>query len=216
MTNIFVINLKESTDRWEKFKGKNVIRWEATNIDDIFYDLDLQEKMISYWNVRYTKFHFTKCACFMSHLKLWKYIIDNKINDVLILEDDAVGNLDIDTSYFAQDGITYLGGFFLDSKHFDIKIKTIFETGYHKLDEKKYRMIQCMSYYFPTWKIAEKLYNEIINLKRYRAIDILITKIDIPKYFIYPAVFTEERIESTINNNGKKKGYSNKYYHYVS
>jgi GR25 family glycosyltransferase involved in LPS biosynthesis len=215
MKNIFVINLKESTDRWEKFKGKNVIRWEATNIDDISYDLDLQEKMISYWNVRYTKFHFTKCACFMSHLKLWKHIIDNKINDILILEDDAVGDLDIDTSYFKQDGITYLGGFFLDSKHFDIKIKTIFETGYHKLDETKYRLIQCMSYYFPTWKIAEKLYNEIINCKRYRAIDMLITKIDIPKYFVYPAVFTEERVESTINNKGIKKGYSNQYYHYV-
>ncbi len=217
MTKIFVINLKESIDRWEKYKNKDIFkRWNATSIDDIIDDYDLQEKLISYWNVRYTKFHFSKCACLSSHLKLWKYIIDNKINDVLILEDDAVGEWNHDTSYFRDDGITYLGGFLLDSKNIKKKIKPIFEKGYHKLDEKKYRMLQAMAYYIPTWEIMTELYNTIINLKRYRAIDIMVTKIDIPKYFVYPAVFTEERVESTINNNGKKKGYSNEYYHYIN
>lgn len=211
MTKTFVINLKKDTSRFEKFKHKDIIRWEATTVDDII-DHEIVDKMISYWNVRYTKYHYCKCACMISHLKLWKHIIKHKIDDVLILEDDAVGNWDYDTSYFMDDGITYLGGLIYYRNNIEKKWKEHFHEGYHILDETKYRMIQTMSYYFPTWKIAEKLYDKIINLERYRAIDMLITKIDIPKYFVYPAIFTEEQVKSTINNNGKKNKFSNKYY----
>tara|TARA_R110002096_G_scaffold431310_1_gene646422 strand:- start:316 stop:966 length:651 start_codon:yes stop_codon:yes gene_type:complete len=213
MTKIFVINLKESNDRWEKYKNKDIFtRWNATSIDDIMDDIELQEKLISYWNVRYTKFHFTKCACLTSHLKLWKYIIDNKINDVLILEDDAVGKWNLDTSYFRDDGITYLGGLIYHRHNIEKKFTETFNEGYHILDDNKYRMLQTMAYYIPTWNIMKELYDKIINLKRYRAIDIMMSNTDIEKYFIYPSIFTEERVKSTITNNGKKTKYSNEYY----
>jgi GR25 family glycosyltransferase involved in LPS biosynthesis len=209
MTKTFVVNLKKDTSRFEKFKHKDIIRWNATTIDDIIND-EIVDKMISYWNVRYTKFHYCKCACTVSHLKLWKHIIKHKIDDVLILEDDAVGNWDYDTSYFMDDGITYLGGVIYHRNNIEKKWKENFYEGYHILDDREYRLLQTMAYYIPTWTLLKQLYDKIINLERYKSIDIMISNTDIGKYFVYPAIFTEEKVESTINPSKKK--HSNQLY----
>ena len=135
------------------------------------------------------------------------------MNNVLILEDDAVGKLDIDISKFNTDGITYLGGYICKkgklTKSKKCNYEFNFKHGINIVDNDNFMITMTMSYYIPTYTLLKQLYDKIVNSKRYRAIDIMICNTDIKKYFVYPAIFTEEKVESTIR--GKKK-YSNKLY----
>ena len=87
----FVINLKERTDRWEKINNKfdktqlKLQRFDAT------YGKDLSQ---SYIDSATTPFCRQFCSngmigCWLSHYRLWKLIVKNYLNNVLILEDDA-------------------------------------------------------------------------------------------------------------------------------
>ena len=61
-----------------------------------------------------------------------------------------------------------------------------------------------LAYYIPKWEIAQELYDKIISCDRYRAIDVMYSQTDIPKSFVYPALFTEQRLDSDIRENKKK------------
>ena len=89
---IFVINLDTAKDRWEHYKDdERFTRWSATSREEV-KEWD-SKKMISFHNIHPDQ-HLAKCACLKSHLNILSYIITNKMNDVLILEDDAlVGDL---------------------------------------------------------------------------------------------------------------------------
>lgn len=86
----FVINLKHRTDRWNKikenFKNLKLKRWEAV------YGKKLSDTNIQ--NIA-NEFCYNFCSegmigCWLSHYNLWKYIVSNKLDNVLILEDDSV------------------------------------------------------------------------------------------------------------------------------
>lgn len=89
--HVFVINLKHRTDRWNKvqndFKdtGLKLQRWDAV------YGKDLNEKEITQKTTQNCDNFCTYgvIGCWLSHYTLWKYIADNNLNNVLILEDDA-------------------------------------------------------------------------------------------------------------------------------
>lgn len=89
--HIFVINLKHRTDRWNiindklsklnlKIKkwdaicGKNLNEDEIKNVTTNFCNMFCSSGMI---------------GCWLSHYNLWKHIVQNNLNNVLILEDDA-------------------------------------------------------------------------------------------------------------------------------
>lgn len=89
--NVFVINLKNNTERWktinDKFKntGLKLIRWDAV------YGKDMTEQEI-YDNTTTLCNLFCSpgmIGCSMSHITLWKHIVANNLDNVLILEDDA-------------------------------------------------------------------------------------------------------------------------------
>ena len=205
----FVINLDSATDRWAKYKDDLTYeRWSATDVNDLSVNEPLYEKMISYHNIDPAQ-HRCKCACFLSHTCIWRYIVTNKMNDILILEDDAIKVNDIPDD-LPQDGFTYLGGFTSHKKITDGPKKIDFEDGIHEIDHAAYKMVMCLAIYIPTWQVAHKMLQAAEGPERSRAIDTMIYKAHVPQYVSYPASFVEEPIASQIRS-GKNKFSNSKY-----
>ena len=204
----FVINLDHATDRWEHYKDKGCTRWSATNFDEIKVNDPLIPKLISYYNIS-MKEHLCKIGCIKSHMNLWRYIVQTKLDDILILEDDA-HLIDMVPEDLPTDGMTYLGGFTSHPKITKGPLKPEFIDGIQELDKTKYRMVMTMSYYIPTWTIAEKMLNHIDSLKRLRALDVMFYDIPIKNYVSYPASFKERPLQSQIRKDKKK--FSNEFY----
>ena len=205
----FVINLDKCQDRMANFNNDE-IRWSATSYDKVseYYS----QKMISYYNIS-EKEHLCKTGCFLSHIMLWQYISDNKLDDVLILEDDAEQVNDIGDLELPQDGITYFGGWLHGLKMTDNKpVQHNSINGINELNKTKMRMLCTLSYYIPKWQIAKQMLDYLNQLKRWRAIDVSIHNIPIENYYIYPAIYIEKDIPSTIRK--VKRKHSNEYYEF--
>jgi len=203
----FFINLDSSKER-VKYFDDSWTRWSATSRNEV--DKLTDEKMISYHNVS-RDYHLGKCGCFKSHKLLLRYIVDNKLNKVIVCEDDAeqiVHEIPDDLGY----GFVYLGGYFLNKKRTDGEYKGECGSvnGLNNLSDKNFDVCMTMSYYLGTWEVASALLEEINELKRWRAIDILYMKSKVKKQYYYPAIFKERPLESTIRKNKKK--FSNEKY----
>ena len=208
---VFVINLDRSEDRWAHYENTDYIRWSATDGKDI--EGDILTRMISTHNIKEHN-HRGKCGCFLSHVRLWKYIIDNKIDDVLILEDDAEKIREIPN--LPKDSITYLGGILFEKKITDGVYKG--PRDFSDLNEvDNFKILMTMSYYIPNHKILKELYDFIMKQKRYRAIDIMLNYETIPvkRRFVYPAVFKERKGDSTIDGSFHQK-YADLYYRWIN
>lgn len=87
----YVINLEKRTDRWyninKSFENINMqlTRWDAV------YGKEMKEKEIEK-NTTRTCYYFcspSMIGCWLSHCRLWKHIVKNREDKVLILEDDS-------------------------------------------------------------------------------------------------------------------------------
>ena len=209
----FVINMDSATERWDYYKDKGVKRWSATNYDEIRVSSKEILRMTSYYNLS-MKEHLCKIACLKSHTNLWRYIADNKMDNVLVLEDDAeLVNPVPDINNFPRDGITYLGGYTSHPLVTKGPKKISLDQGIHLINHDEYRVLMTVAYFIPTWEVAQKLIDFIDNCKRYRAIDCMIKDMEIPLSLSYPASFKERPIESQIRK--KKKKFSNEFYERV-
>jgi hypothetical protein len=204
--NKFVVHLDTATERWEKFKDDpSYIKWSATEQltrrSDVSEELD--KKVISMWNLPREK-HLAKCGCNDSHYKLYNHIVKHKLNNVLILEDDALKVGEYPTNY-PSDCITYIGGFLHRNKMMDSKPVdwVIHENGINYPDG-SYCIMMTMSYIIPKWEIAQQVVDYMNSLKSWRSIDILVWKSPIKKAYLYPAVFVEEQTPSLLRNKRKK------------
>ena len=204
----YYINLDTSHERRIKFLGKDYRRWDAVSREEIPEWLD--NKMRSMWNFP-KEAHLGRCGCFASHMELYKYIVKNEFNDVLIVEDDAVLVKSIPTTY-PKDGITYVGGFFHPQKMMS-KEKVVLQSkkGINYLPS-DYRVLMSISYIIPTWEIAKEILDTIEERRRYKAIDIMLGDMAIHKYYEWPACYVEEGSSSTI---AKKQKKSNAKYEWV-
>jgi GR25 family glycosyltransferase involved in LPS biosynthesis len=205
----FVINLDKCKDRMANFNNDE-IRWSATSYDEVseYYS----QKMISYYNIS-SREHLCKTACFLSHINIWQYISDNKIDNVLILEDDAEKVNDISDLQLPQDGITYLGGWLHQLKMTDnTPVQHDSVNGINELDKTKMRMLCTLSYYIPKWQVAKQMLDYLNQLKRWRAIDVSIHNIPIENYYVYPAIYIEKDLQSNIRKIKKK--HPNEYYEF--
>ena len=206
----FVVHLEQAEQRWEKFKDDpSVTKWTATGYDDVSEELD--KKMISMWNLP-RKDHLGKCGCFDSHYRLYQHIVKNKLNNVLLLEDDAVKVGDYPTDY-PDDCITYIGGLIHKNKQTDNSIVdwVTHNKGINYPDG-SFTMLMTMSYIIPKWEIAEALLTYLHSLQRWRCIDGLMWKSPIKKAYLYPAVVVEEETPSLLRTKKKK---SNIHYQLV-
>ena len=215
MEKIFVINLDSATDRWSHYKDdKRYTRWSATSIDDVDLKDPIWDKMISMWNISPHE-HSAKCCAYLSHTRLWKYIVTNKLNNVLILEDDAFLVNEIpDPKDLPTDGFTYLGGFTSHVRMTDGHKKVEFKEGINLIDHKEYRVLMCLAIFIPSWEVAYKMIQASTWNGRCRAIDTMIRKTYRNQYLYFPAPFVERPVASQIRENKKK--FSNSLYEWVS
>ena len=214
---IFVINLDRAKDRWEHFKDlgedkERFTRWSATDYNDLKEDTPIFKEMVSYWNID-PKEHKAKCACYLSHTNVYRYIVQNHLYDTIILEDDAelVGEIPED---LPQDGFTYLGGFSSHLKLTEGPMKVEFEEGINKIKHNEYRMLCCLALYIPNPKVALKMLQACENRekkKRPRAIDTMLRDALTLQYVYYPAPVIERKCESTIRKGSRNK-YCNEFY----
>tara|TARA_R100001594_G_scaffold49_4_gene221 strand:- start:2106 stop:2729 length:624 start_codon:yes stop_codon:yes gene_type:complete len=201
----FFINLDDASSRRSKFNDTDYQRWKATPKKDV--PLSIDNKMISRYNFP-RESHLGRCGCFLSHTKLLEYIVDNKLDDVLILEDDAIKINEIPLDY-PKDSIVYLGGFIHHKKMMNNqKIEINHKKGINEVSE-NYRMLGCLAYIIPHHNIALRILNKIYSSKRFKAIDIMMGNIGLKQYYNFPPSFIEEKTESQIQ---KKTKYMNDNY----
>ena len=207
---IFVINLDKSVDRWEHYKNDDKFeRWSATSKEEV-KEWD-SEKMISYHNIHPDQ-HLGKVACLKSHLNIWSYIITNRMNDVLILEDDALLKYLPEGDNLPQDGVTYFGGYTSSPKMTQGPLNVSFTETINKIDFEKYRVLTTMAYYIPTHYVAGSLFDEILSRKRWRAVDVMMGEIkNIPMYLYYPAPVIERKNISQIRKDKTSKLCNDQY-----
>ena len=141
---------------------------------------------------------------FASHLKALDYIIKNKLNDVIILEDDSIQTNPITKKVKKElkslNEVALLSGQINhpSSWNKDIgwkkegKNKQIinnFKEGINDIDYKKFRWTQINAMYVPTWKVAKKLLEEIRSKEKYIGFDYFLSKHRLVNKLIYPAIF---------------------------
>lgn len=199
-------------ERRNKFQGSSYERWKATEKKEV--PLIIDNLMISIHNFG-KESHLARCACFLSHTKLLEHIVNHKINDVLILEDDAIQVNNIPEIY-PDDSITYIGGFIYDKKMMNSKPPEIQHQVGINLCPENCRILGCLAYIIPNWKVAYKILILIYSQSRYRAIDIMMGNIGIKQYYNYPGSFREEGSTSQISQKNKNNKIMTEEYQFIS
>ena len=207
----FFINLDRSPDRQKKFDNK-WSRWKATDYKDLEEDDPIFKRMCSFWNINPNE-HKAKSACFLSHYYLLKHIVSQKLNQVVVCEDDAQLINPIPSPEKLGNDFTYLGGFFSHLRMTDgpLKDTVTSQVGLNPLDRDSYRMIMFMSYYIPRWEIAQSMIDYFDSKARLRAIDVMSHHIPITMNYWYPACFVETPEQSTIRD--KKNRHCDTHYY---
>ena len=191
--------MDSATVRRNKFQTKKFTRFRAIPRDEVPELVD--KKMTSMYNFGRDS-HLARCGCFLSHIKLLEKIVNENLEDVLILEDDAiqVNNIPID---YPKDGIFYVGGFIYNRKMMDeTQPKINHEIGINLCPE-NFRILGTLAYIIPNSQIALTILSRIYSQNRYKAIDIMYGNIGMKQYYNYPGSFREEGCPSQISRKVK-------------
>jgi len=208
----FYINLDSASSRRNKFAETGFERWVATPKSEVPPFVD--KKMTSMYSFG-RESHLARCACFISHTKLLGHIVNQKLNDVLILEDDAirVNKLPID---YPKDGIVYVGGFIYNRKMMDSRKPDVKPQKGINLCPPDYRILGCLAYIIPRWELAETILKKIYSQNRFKAIDIMLGNIGIKQYYYFPGCFREEGCDSQISKKNKNNKIMTEKYEFIS
>lgn len=193
-----LINLDRSPERLAQFqdeiKAGSVIRIKAVDFTNPEVD-EHYDRQVNMWKIR-PENKRKNVAIILSHLRALKYIIDNKIDDAVILEDDVVvdyAGVERMLPKLSHDHITQLGGH-LWPPRFTMKknewVKPKPKDGVNEIDTSQYHIMGAYGYYIPRWQLAEELHDWIHASKRWRNYDNLIEKSPLKRYFFYPALIT--------------------------
>ena len=197
---VFYINLDTATKRRIKFEGKGYERFRAIPREEVPEFID--KKVHSMYNFPRDG-HLGRCGCFLSHTKLLEKIVDEGLEDVLILEDDAVQVNPIPIDY-PRDSIVHIGGFIWNKLMMNQEKPQIEHKVGINVCPENYRVLGTIAYIIPTPEVALNILNRIYSSKRYRAIDIMMGNIGIKQYYNYPGSFREEGSASDISTAYKK------------
>ena len=197
---VFVININE--DRWKKYsEDTSNIYHRFQGVVGAELDLASYDHYVFYWN-KTEKSRRSAIGCSESHMSMMKYIFENKINNVIVIEDDAL--IDFNRLHELDDvkGFCYVGGRFQSpilkydnvfQKEFN---KEIFLTQkLNKINPEEYIITGGHGYYFENYNIAKDIFDDIRSQKRQRAIDVEFKRIqkkrpNLINQFIYPAIST--------------------------
>ena len=154
-----------------------------------------------------------KCSHFDGYYKLLKMIVEEKIDDVIVCEDDAILK-DIPNFINIDDEAVLLNAKLHHPKNYKLdkefnRDEIEFVDGINKIDYSKYRWSCCGCIYYPTYKSAEKIINYIDNCStQYTYMDLFMAKHKLIKYLQYPSVFKIED-EGISQVNGSKGNIDN-------
>ena len=152
-----------------------------------------------------------KLGCWASYATLLQKIINEKINDVLILEDDCI-QVYSDSDYLPPlgDKPIYLNGFFHHPTNYtkrtkdwirDVKKTLRLKEGINKIDWDKIRIVGTWGVFIPKWQQAYKILFKLANSKTYTTVDSQLSKHHIIDRFYYPSLFKHsDNRESSISN----------------
>lgn len=189
--NIFVISLGG-----ERLKR---INYDYTLIEgdtDKNINPMIKEKMVRKHNE--SEKHFVnKCGCFSSHYKTFKYIVENKLSNIIICEDDAVLDSPIPLEDIKFPNEAVLLGAILDNPtnyrepFNDKNVIKDFSVGLNKIDKTKYRWSSTYAIYYPTWEMVQTIIDKIENSKtKLNHTDLWLCKTGLIKFLHYPSIFT--------------------------
>lgn len=197
--SVFVINISDK--RWEKYsQDKNNIYNRFLGVDGSTLDLEEYKKYVFYWN-KSEKGRRGAIGCSESHMNMMKYIYENKLNHVIVIEDDAI----IDFSRLDElddiKGFCFIGGRLQATKLKDDNVfqsqikKTLELKKLNKIDTDKYIVTGAHGLYFDTWETAKDIFDDIHKQTRRRISDVELKRIQknrphIINQFIYPAIST--------------------------
>ncbi len=218
--NKFFLNLERSAERRQKF-DESWQRFEAVDGALLDEDAPIIKRMVSLWNTK-PAHHRGKCGCWQSHYNLLCHIVNEKLNHVVVVEDDAeqIRELDLDLLQKAKNW-TYLGGYLAHKRMYDGPLPPEkhppHKEGINCLDKNEMRMIGFVAYYIPHWTIARDIVDYLNSKARVRAMDCQIYDIvKVPQDYIYPAMFVEEHSVkgSTIprSNSQTRKKHPSAFY----
>lgn len=134
-------------------------------------------------------------ACSMSHKNLMRHIVDKKLYNSFIIEDDAILNLDELYKVAECESFTYIGGDVMppkmNMKNWVNDIKH--EEGLNIINPKKFIIMGGHGYYIPSPEVAMTILDNIPFNNCEKAVDIEFKKLqkaEIIKHYIYPAIST--------------------------
>lgn len=187
MTKIFVISMDNEIGQTRRAKLKYEYEWFIANDEALPF---IKDKMYNLWNTK-EKVKKAKCGVMDSYYRLLRKIYEEKLNDVIIAEDDCQL---IKLPEVLPDTLCYLNGLFINNhagyknnwkKYNDFNK----EHKIHEIDYSKSRILGLWGIYIPKYTDVKPIINMIENSKRLRASDIMIMKNQFIKHYIYPACF---------------------------
>jgi GR25 family glycosyltransferase involved in LPS biosynthesis len=211
----YLINLKKDKEKYSKilqnFSNTNLslTRWNA------IYGKELNDEYIK--NIS-TKSCNILCShgligCWLSHYTLWKHIVDNKLNNVLILEDDAypVKNFNTKLNTILKEvpddcDLLFLGNFGTNDTFFENFLKYLFSARQEKYISKNIvipSIALTMHAYILTYNGAKKLINSIYLNKIDYHIDVTLNE------KIFNNNFNVYAIKNNIINQNNSSNESN-------
>ena len=201
------INLERSHDRRQKFDD-TWTRITATDGNDLDNHPILQ-RMVSYWNMN-PKEHRAKCACFLSHYRTLEYIVGRRLNNVIVCEDDAIQMNELPSPEALGNHFCYLGGYFSHRRMTEGHLTNpddfpTSKQGLNSLDRSEHRILMMMAYYIPSWKDADNILSWLDSSVRLRAMDVMLFGLPYPVNYYYPAIYVEDKCETTIHTRSRKK-----------
>ena len=181
-TKIFVISLDTEIGATRRSKLDYKYEWFKANDDSLDF---IKTKMIHYWSAG-QKSRKGKEGCLDSYYRLCKKIYEEKIDDVIIAEDDCHLIKLPDTM---PNKLCYLNGLFINAKDWKKYNDFNKDTGVHKIDYSKSRILGSWGLYIPKYTDVKIIIDIIENSKRLRAWDIIMMTNQSIENYIYPSIF---------------------------
>jgi len=149
-----------------------------------------------------------KLGCFASYVCLLDKIVSEKINNVLILEDDCLQIGDFTKDQLGNKPI-YVNGLFHHPTVYikrtkewieDLKKDLQLTTGIHEIDWDKFRITGTWGIYIPKWEQAQEIVDKFNSVKKLTTIDSQLSKQHLIDRFYYPPLFKHsDRNKSNIS-----------------
>tara|TARA_R110002167_G_scaffold83788_1_gene228103 strand:- start:450 stop:1103 length:654 start_codon:yes stop_codon:yes gene_type:complete len=217
---VFVINISDK--RWAKYQSdKRYTRFKGCNGKE---DLDMDwinERHHFRYNAK-DDHKFNVVGCSQSHRGCMKHIQEYKINNAIVIEDDALIDFNRLSELDDIKEFCYIGGWMRGPVLTKQKewIKPIFNKGVHKIDTAKFVVSNCHGYYFPSWRDTIYMLEDRVcshqNHPKRRAIDVEFCHKQraYDLQFIYPAISTLHLSDANEGFTYSKYVLKDNMYHY--